>query len=429
MDKDTIRDLHTIRICNGSGVIVRPLDKSFLYILTNYHVMFNDAEKEYKLTFKFEKGSSLNNKNITVCDKLFCKNKDLAILKIKAKDFENIDFLRLNTYCNNPQFHFGFPKVRYDDNAISHTNVLNIQNYDGIVNDYLVQYEYTKPVTKGEIEGMSGGGIFDDLYRLVGIHKQSSNDDEKELLGKYCYIPIIHYKKLLKDANWSPILEFDLNSFVELVNIAFDFKDKYIEEKAIELLAEIDKRKSKIKNLSPINVIQILKENKRLKEETAIDDFSRDFWIDFTEFIIAMVILLDINEPQNEFIISVFDKFHFVFSQKEFDFYDVRNELDLNLIVGMNYNAKLVVGGMAAPNAFNACVIDKRIPNISDAGIVHKMDISNDKRRILNSFTIINNKIFKKCIPHILDLDNQDVTLENYKKEILNKIDNGENKN
>lgn len=81
MDKDTIRNLHTIRICNGSGVIVKPLDKSFLYILTNYHVIFSDTEKEYKLTFNFEKGSSLNNKNITVCDKIFCKNKDLVMFK------------------------------------------------------------------------------------------------------------------------------------------------------------------------------------------------------------------------------------------------------------------------------------------------------------------------------------------------------------
>ena len=60
MKIDTIRKVHTVRVCNGSGVIVRPLDKSFIYILTNYHVLFDNDGKIKDLKFKFEIGSSLN---------------------------------------------------------------------------------------------------------------------------------------------------------------------------------------------------------------------------------------------------------------------------------------------------------------------------------------------------------------------------------
>ena len=49
----TIRKVHTIRVCNGSGVIVRPLDKFFIYILTNYHVLFDNDGKIKDLKFKF----------------------------------------------------------------------------------------------------------------------------------------------------------------------------------------------------------------------------------------------------------------------------------------------------------------------------------------------------------------------------------------
>ena len=37
-----------------------------------------------------------------------------------------------------------------------------------------MEYGYAQAPKKDEIEGMSGGGIFDDLLRLVGLHKRSS---------------------------------------------------------------------------------------------------------------------------------------------------------------------------------------------------------------------------------------------------------------
>lgn len=76
MKIDTIRKVHTVRVCNGSGVIVRPLDKSFIYILTNYHVLFDNDGKIKDLKFKFEIGSSLNTDKINVIESpIYCKDK------------------------------------------------------------------------------------------------------------------------------------------------------------------------------------------------------------------------------------------------------------------------------------------------------------------------------------------------------------------
>ena len=356
MKIDTIRKVHTVRVCNGSGVIVRPLDKSFIYILTNYHVLFDNDGKIKDLKFKFEIGSSLNTDKINVIESpIYCKDKDIAIIKIDAKGFENIEFLRLNTCCDSANIHVGFPKARYNE-AVSLTMVLNIKNSNGYVNECLIEYEYDNLVNKDELEGMSGGGIFDENYHLVGIHKQSSNIDGNECLGKACFIPIACYKELLQEAGWSPIMEFNLDNFVELTSIAFNFDDRYIWENAKALLFYIDSYKSRIEKLSPVNVINILKDKERLDKSVVIDELSRDFWIDFTEFVIAMVILLDINikDQQEDFIISVFDRFHFVFSKKQFDFFDVREELDIDMLKGMNSDARLIVGGMKEPSAFNA---------------------------------------------------------------------------
>lgn len=429
MHIDTIRKVHSVRVCNGSGVIVKPLDKSFIYILTNYHVLFDNDGKTKDLTFKFEIGSSLNidNKNV-IENPIYCKDKDIAILKIKADGFEHVEFLRLNTCCNEAKIHVGFPKARYEG-TMSQTLVLEITNNNGNVNDSLTEYEYNTSVTKYEIEGMSGGGIFDENLCLVGIHKQSSNIDENECLGKACFIPIACYKALLQEAGWSPILEFNLDNFVELTSLVFNFDDRYIQENAEMLLYDISEYKSKIENLSPLKIIGILKENRRLDESLEIDELSRDFWIDFTEFIIAMFIILDLEEQQEEFIISVFDKFHFVFSKKQFDFYDVRKELDYKLLCGMNKGAKLVVGGMAEPKTFNACIIDNRIPNISEAGVFEDMDISRHKRQLLSTLTIINSKIFRKGVYHILDESEPDVSLKHYRDVLVAKINKEGNGN
>ena len=423
MDIEEIRKINTVRVCCGSGVIVRPLDKAFLYVLTNYHVVMNENDTEKKLTFEFENGSPLDANNMSVLGKLLCKDKDVAILKIEASGFESVNFVRLNTTSTTPKFHVGFPKARYEG-AAAKTNVLEVNSYGGKVNRQLVEYGYCNQVRKEEIEGMSGGGVFDVDFRLVGIHKQSSNVDERECLGKACYIPITCYKEALNDEEWSPILWFDLDSFSELAGIAFDFEDKYIKTKASELLYDIDECKARIEDVSPINVLQTLKDNNRLDKDVVIDELSREFWVEFTEFIIGMLIILDIDDTKDNFIIAIYDRFHFVFSQKLFDFYDVREKLDVNLLRGVQLKSKLVVGGLKTPAAFNGCVLDNRIPQITKAGIIDAKDIKRHKRDLLSKMTIVSGNIFKKCVNKIVDDDNPNISLEHYREVLLQKIGN-----
>lgn len=94
MTIDTIRNVHSVRVCNGSGVLVRPLDKSCLYVLTNCHVVCGGDGKEKALTFKFETDSILNDVGVSVVDTILCEEKDMAIIKINADGFENLGFFK-----------------------------------------------------------------------------------------------------------------------------------------------------------------------------------------------------------------------------------------------------------------------------------------------------------------------------------------------
>lgn len=422
MDNNKIRQIHSVRVCEGSGVLVKPLATDYLYILTDYHVI--KKKKTEELTFIFDKGSPLVGLSPEIIKIEQNELLDISIIKIRNIHSVEVEYLQTRTQnIANSLFHIGFPKCRYDDKAISRTSVLHINHIDGAVGGHLVEYECEKSTTKEEIEGMSGGGIFDSEYRLVGLHKQSSNLDTNELLGKAAYIPICDFKKLIADCKWAPIVEFDLGSFASFSAMVFNFDGQgYINKMAAQLLFEIDNYKARIEAFSPAAIVNLLKERERMTSDILVDELNKEFWIAFSEFIIGILVILDIDENQDDFIITMYDRFHFVYSKAEFDVYEAREKLDINLIKGMNKGSKLVVGGLSHSCAYNGNILrpENIVPNISSAELYNERDISRSNRRLLSTMIIVNSNIFKdsvgKCVDNNID------SLEYYKELLISKI-------
>lgn len=420
MDIDVIRKYHSVKVCGGSGVIVRALDKSVLYILTNYHVVVGEDGMIKNLQFEFEANSPLKADNIKPIDKILCEDDDIAIIKINAQGLDEIHFLRLGTQSTKADSHVGFPGARIE-NAVDKIMVLHICQHDGSVNDHLVEYEYNQQIRNDEIKGMSGGGIFDKDFHLIGIHKQSSNIDAKECLGKATYIPISLYKDFIKKEGWSPIQEFNLDSFSIFTCIAFNIDDAYAKDIAESLLDSLDIYKERLESLSPEKVTDILKTRGRIRDDIVVEELKEELWVDFTEFLIGIMVILNIDEMQDDFILSVYDKFHFIFCQENFDFYEVRERLDPNTLIGMQKNAKLFIGGLNNSGTFKGCVLDSKIPNISKAGIYNIQDITRSKRDLLKRMTIINAKIFKKGVMHCIDCCDE-INIDTYKQLLKARI-------
>lgn len=422
MDKNKIRRIHTVRICGGSGVLVKPFAIDCLYILTDYHVIKDKQAEE--LTFIFEKDSPLIDSTLEIIEVVHNELLDVSIIKIKNIHSEEIEYLRTKTEnVGNSLFHIGFPKCRYDDKALYRTSVVNINHNDGTAGGHLVEYECEKPIKKEEIEGMSGGGIFDSEYHLVGLHKQSSNLDKYELLGKAAYIPICNFKKVIAEYRWAPIVEFDLDSFASFSAMVFNFEGQgYINKTATQILYDIDSYKARIEVFSPAVIVNLLKERGRMASNILVDELNKEFWIAFSEFIIGILVILGIDENQDDFIITIYDRFHFVYSKAEFDVYEARDKLDINLIKGMNKGSKLVIGGLNHSYAYNGNVLlsENIVPNISSAELYSERDISRSNRRLLNTMTIINSNIFKDSVGKCAD-DRRD-SLEYYKELLISKI-------
>lgn len=348
---------------------------------------------------------------------------DVAIFKISPQGLGELDYLPICGNSNEfPYRHIGFPKQRQNGAAICDSVVLDITHIDGLVKGHLMEYGYAQAPKKDEIEGMSGGGIFDDLLRLVGLHKRSSCYDEYELLGKAAYIPIADFKKVLSShEGWCPIQEFDLTTFETFTSEVFAFNDDAcVRNAAASILMKLDEYEEQIERLSPMDVITTLKNRHYLSEEMVIEEQSRDFWIAFSEFVIGIMVLLDFKIDQENLITAIYDKFHFVYSKEPFDIFDARDKLDMSLLVGVRKDAKLVVGGLLPSSTLRWCVLNSTIPTITCAEQYNEKDIKRSDRRLLQRITIANSCIFQKAVEK--SVDDEDATFEHFKELLKSKL-------
>lgn len=423
LDIDQIRHIHSIKVCDGSGVLVRPVDKSILYVFTNYHVVVDkDSGCQNTLQFSFDKDSPLYSSGIKVLDLLKDEPSDVAIIKISADGLDSVPHLCFNSKPTSLNCHVGFPKARDNGDAINGTIVLHISAKCGSVGEFFEEYSYVQPMEKEVLEGSSGGGIFDSDFNLVGIHKQSSNLDTHECLGYGVYVKIECYRSLLKKNKWALVGEFDLDSFRDILPFVFHIKESGVAKSAKTLLYSLESYKKKIYDLSPEKLINILTSSKRLPEDFNLDDVNRAFWVDFTEFLIGVMIVCQISEKQENFIIDIYDQCHFIYSTKPFDVFEAREKLDIKLLYGYRESAILFIGGLEMPSSFRHSAIQSELmPNIAKPRILDKSDIARSNKYFLYEMTIVNAKIFNKAIPYCVDLSDE-VSIDLYKKTLSDKL-------
>ena len=74
----------TVRVCNGSGVIVKPLSSDCFFILTAYHVV--KGKNKDAITLAVNPSSSLCGKTLRILDVKQSSVYDAAILIVEKTD-------------------------------------------------------------------------------------------------------------------------------------------------------------------------------------------------------------------------------------------------------------------------------------------------------------------------------------------------------
>lgn len=425
---DDIKQKLTVRVNDGTGLLVSPLDKDILYVFTCRHVVLDEGKNILpldKITISYDESNSkqahvFTIKSVEVSEQV---DNDIAVLIVKR----DIDIPHL--YISSDRigcFHIGFPKSRKDaEDKIGNTLVLHIAHFDSNSETDIVEYQYDVNNKENEIKGMSGGGIFNKDCKLVGIHTQSAMHDKQEMLGKCGMIPISLFLQLIAEKKLPPVLKFDLSYFGKMVGWVFDFsRERFVDDRTAQFTSDLDQYKAIVEQWSPIRIFDVLIKKGKINEGTKLEGLDQRYWQAFTLFIVGVIALLDLNEPDGEkAIVSLYEKFHYCYSNEELDVYDVREKFEAKLVVGKIKGAYLVVGGLNKTVFYGNYAAPKaQVPDLRKAEIIEENDISRSRSNVFNQMTIINNNIFETAVKDCANTI-KEVTIEHYRNKLKEIIE------
>lgn len=421
--QDEIKSV-TVRVSNGSGVIVQPLEDNCFYILTAYHVVEGKALDQ--ITLDFESSSFLDGKTVKIQGMYVNEKQDAAILKIERKEGKIASFYptATNRKDDTTYWHAGYPNNQNNPGIASCCKLHDFYVWLGSYDNDFEEYKYPYHLLKAELEGMSGGGIFDNHHHLIGVHKSLAAKEETEQLGKNVMIPWNCFEQLIVKNGLSHVARFNLSTFEAFKDEIFSFEGNLGAKKKLEvLLLSLAQYRTEILGISPLKYYDEFQKSRKVKEYTHAPDLKKEDWVKFGEFIVAMKAIwgLDVINNLNE----VFPKFQYVQSANDFDIFEVTQKLDPSLLgIVSDTNVVFVVGGIQN-KGYHQDVKSKNIPDIA-VGLKpgQGFDIARTGRAALNAFTFVNAHFFKEAMEanSIIIRDCEGNKLEVYRDLINSKI-------
>lgn len=410
----------TVRVNNGSGVLVKPIVDNCFYILTAHHVVEGKAEDQIELDF--QPNSPLCGKSVKVRRIISCKEQDATILIIDRNDEEITPFYPSEDRPNGASYwHTGYPNSQNSNGKADRCELHDFNTWLGSYDQSFIEYKYPNHIKKEELEGMSGGGVFDSLHHFIGVHKQLAADEEKEQLGKNVMIPWACFKHLLAE-NKLPL--FSPDTFEILRTAIFCFDDNLgAKNKLKSFLFQIALHKADIVGLSPMECYDGFQKSRKAEGYRHGSDLFKDDWVRFGEFLVALKAVwgLDVNNGLE----IVYPKFQYVQSPIDFDVYEAPKWLDPSLLgIVSDANVVFVVGGISR-KGYKQDVKHKDVPDIS-VGLKPsgEFDIARTGKEALAGFTFVNANLFKDAMEAFTDeiRDCKGDKIEYYKNLILCKI-------
>ena len=406
----------------GSGVLMKPLDTTVLYILTAWHCLKDETENTVEISFadNLYEGVNIQVKKIYKDEKT-----DSAIIVVNRFD-DNVKFVG---FSNKPFeshvncYHTGFPSCRSGEDGIRTFAIRDINRlWDDQGN--LVEYTYTLVPQKHELTGLSGGGVFNESYQLLGIHKQSANEDKKEELGAALYIPCRCFNALIMANGLSPIYEFDLTSFRPFMGDMFKLDNMGAMNDLESLLGSISTLRPGLINKSPMDLFEAFQQQRKCRKKVMPYCLKKEDWTMFGEFLLAAKLLKQ-NDIQDYEAEQIGKYFQYIYSEEDFDMFEVRQKLSVNLMGKLYHkDCVYVIGGLSSKGVSYDVLIRKKVPELDVATYSNEFDIADAGNSFMCNLTFVNVHLFRDVMetygPNLKDQDGKE--MENYQSLLDKKI-------
>lgn len=422
---DDIKEL-TVRVENGSGVLVSPLSEDYHYVLTAHHVIKDFDDKDVKgITISFLPDSLYKDVQIEIMDVKKCNEKDAALILIKRIEKEVRFLYPLKTLPENvKRWHLGYPNNQNSKGEAKVCVEHEIRNWLGRFEGEFEKYQCEQTINKHEIEGMSGGGVFDSNYHLLGVHRQYAADENKEQLSKFVMIPWVCFEQIIKDNGLPEVLPFDLSTLKTFKEKIFCFDDNLgARMKLKSLLAQMALLKASVEEWSPKTCYEAFQQYRQARQYVMTEEMKENDWVLFGEFLVAMKILLDEKGIKNWD--DIFPHFQYVQSDKDFDIFDVDNQLNPEVLGKVNDGEVVFVIGGIKGKGYKQDVRPKKVLRINDSREPGSMfDIARLGKDVFGAFTFVNGNLFNEAMQENTDeiQDAQDNCVAYYKELLSMKI-------
>lgn len=410
----------TVRVANGSGVIMQPLANDYFYILTAHHVV--EGKKKDNLVLDFQSSSSFHGKSVIIRDIIEDEELDVAILIIEGTCDDIAHFYPSNIHQNGIEhWHAGYPNNQNDKGKADNCKLHDFNIWLGSYGQHFVEYKYPNHIRKEELDGMSGGGIFDSQHHLIGLHKGLAANEEKEQLGKNVMIPLECFESIIVDRGLS---SFAPRKFDDIKKGIFNFEDNLgAKAKLHALLLHIAQFRADILELSPQLCYDSFQKSRNANVYKQGSELQEEDCVKFGEFMVALKTIWGIDVCTH--LEEAFPRFQFVQSPIDFDIYEAPKHLDPSLLgVVDNTDVVFVVGGISSKGYKQ----DVRHKDVTDIAVGIKADgkfnIARTGRESLGIFTYVNSHFFKDAMLDNTDeiRDCEEDKMEFYKYLINSKI-------
>lgn len=425
----------SVKVNDGSGVIIKPCTNEYCYVFTDWHVIENiEREKicvEYYVTEKDKYGEDvLKFEKATPLEIYDVKERDVAILKMPASMAVNFVKLRELTNAKNLH-HTGFPQKLREEAADSQWVVHQVKELLNKISHGFIKYSFEKIQEFGDLAGTSGGGIFTDEGCLVGLHQGSSVKSKDGYYADCNIIPVKFYKEAIENCenNFQPVWRYQWDSFEPFFSKAFLVKnvgDEFRQMMAL-LAAQLDALKRQCLNLSPKEIKGKLELDRIVNNkcfQNCFDD--EDFGVSFLEYIVCMHLIYDFP-LSTEGVCKMVNHSLFIYWQNhDDDVLSAVKNMDSAYFAGIKHGQNIYVGGLHS-SGYACDIIKKGSKQILDisrplVNVGNGVDVA-DALKI--EYSYISTCLFTDCIlqkiEEFKDLDENQV-LKHYKEILEEKI-------
>lgn len=226
----TINQSHTVKVNDGSGVLIQPMTPDYAYVLTARHCLQIDKDTPKGALRTSHTVLSFCGEDIPILYIIVHDTKDIAILIVGSKPTSDL-MISCDALVVNEQFRLcGFPQDRVNEPSQYSSFIFK---YDENVDEKWILAPTNSGVVASNIVGFSGGGLFtigekDSPISLCAIETKMDGNLSREYHGKISAIPISDFEDLIKNPQkqylgnpLAPLLPLHLSSFEHLLEFSF----------------------------------------------------------------------------------------------------------------------------------------------------------------------------------------------------------------